>query len=302
MRSAEMLLLAMVVTAPVQAQAQQVEREPLREETLRAALTFFEVDAAAPLDAHVVSRDEALGFRREKIVFSGARGERVPAYLSLPKVSGAAFVVFLQHAGAFSKEVWWDSGGFHNGEALTRRLLNAGVAVAALDAYGHGERSSELDYVPIRTLWFEQKRWPLIRDAWIQTTIDHRRFLQYLEERREVDTTRVGTVGLSMGGITSLYLAAVEPRVQVVVAGLSALAEAWLYPLTAVNLAPAFSRARVLLLAGRNDPLIPPSATDMLAAALPAPSRRVRMWESGHELPAEYVDETTEWVIEGVRR
>ena len=203
MRTAMVWGFAMLIAGAIQAQPQPVELRPLDAGTLQAVLTFFEVDRGAPLDARVVSRDEALGFRREKVVFSGARGNRVPAYLSLPRVAGSAPLVLLQHAGAFSKEAWWSSDGFHNGEALTRRLLDAGFAVAALDACGHGERSGQVDYVPIRTMWSEQKRWPAIRDMWVQTTVDHRRLLQYLQERPEVNAARVGTIGLSMGGVTA---------------------------------------------------------------------------------------------------
>jgi len=302
MRGAQVWALMALIGVTIQAYAQTEELKPLPETTLRAVLTFLDVDRAAPLDAHVVGRDEALGFPREKIVFSGARAQRVPAYLSLPKLSAPVPLVLLQHGGAFSKEAWWAAGGFHNGEALTRRLLLAGFAVAALDAYGHGERSSGVDYASIRTMWFEEKRWPVFRDMYVQTTGDHRRFLQYLESRSELDLARVGTIGLSMGGVTSIYLAAAEPRVQIVVTGSSALADAWLYPIAPVNLAPALAHAQVLLLAGTNDPLVPSAATAALAAALPAATHRVRLWESGHQLPTEYTEEAYEWVVRRMRR
>jgi hypothetical protein len=186
MRGVQVSAWMFLVGGTIQVYAQPAELKPLPAETLQAVLTFFEIDSTAPLDAHVVGRDEALGFPREKIVFSGAKGERVPAYLSLPKASGPFSLVLLQHGGAFSKDDWWAAGGFHNGAALTGRLLQAGFAVAALDAYGHGERSSGVDYVPIRTLWFEEKRWPVFRDMFVQTTRDYRRLLQYLMGRSDL--------------------------------------------------------------------------------------------------------------------
>ena len=160
----------------------------------------------------------------------------------------------------------------------------------ALDAQNHGERSNGIDYVPIRTLYFENKWWAAFRSMIVETTTDYRRALQYLESRSEVDLRRIGTVGQSMRGMTSVYLAAVEPGVGVVVAGVPALAEPWLYPLSTINLAPALRQKQILLIAGTQDSLIPRANVDALNAAVPGDTHQVRVLESGHRLPKEYAD------------
>ena len=197
--------------------AQARELRPVSGDTLAAVLTFFDIDASVPLGAHVVDRGEALGFVREKIVFTGGRGHRVPAYLSLPRSTGPAPLVLLQHAGASAKESWWLPDSYERGASLTRRLLEAGFAVLALDAQNHGERSSGIGYVPIPTLYFNNRWWASFRDMVVETTTDYRRALQYLQARAEIDLSRIAAIGQSMGAMTSFYLAALEPRVSVVV-------------------------------------------------------------------------------------
>jgi len=297
------LILASVaiVCSAGMVQAQTRELRPLSSETLDAVLTFLDVDASVPLDAHVVEVGEVLGFRRKKIVFTGGRGNRVPAYLSLPKVHGPARLVLLQHAGASSKESWWVPDGYEYGATLTRRLLENGFAVLALDAQNHGEPSNSIDYVPIRTLYFTNHWWAAFRGMVLETATDYRRALQYVETRPELDLRRIGTVGQSMGGITSVYLAAVEPRVGVVVAGAAALAEPWLYPLSPINLAPALRRTQVLLIAASKDSLIPRANVDALTSALPTENRQLRLLESDHRLPKDYVELAVDWIAQGLQ-
>jgi predicted esterase len=136
----------------------------------------------------------------------------------------------------------------------------------------------------------------------VETATDYRRALQYVETRPELDLGRIGTVGQSMGGITSVYLAAVEPRVSIVVAGAAALAEPWLYPLSPINLAPVLRRTQVLLIAASKDSLIPRANVDALTAALPTENRQLRLLESDHRLPKDYVELAVDWIAQGLRR
>ena len=71
MRHLLILASVAIVCSAGMVQAQTRELRPLSSETLDAVLTFLDVDASVPLDAHVVEVGEVLGFRREKIVFTG---------------------------------------------------------------------------------------------------------------------------------------------------------------------------------------------------------------------------------------
>lgn len=273
----------------------QVQLQPLPPDRLDAVLTFFAVDSSIPLDAHVVDKTRVLGFTREKIVFTGARGARVPAYLAFPDSGPAHPLVLLLHAGASSKEAWWQTDSYDRGGVLTRRLLEAGFAVFALDARNHGERANGIDFVPIPTVYFTNKWWASFRAMLVETASDHIRALQYLATRPEIDVRRIGTVGQSMGGFTAFYLAALDPRVSTIVAGAPALAEPWLYPLTAFNFSAPIRSRSVLILAGERDQLITRQSTDALLALI-GKAAELHMLSSDHRLPAEYIDVAVPWL------
>ena len=292
------LLLSLVSTI---AAAQGRELQPLPQDRLSAVLTFFAIDTSVPLDAHVVDRGMVQGFIREKIVFTGARGARVPAYLSFPDLGGAHPLVLLLHAGASSKDSWWQADGYERAASLTRKLLEAGFAVFAMDARNHGERSNGVDYVPIPSLYFNNKWWATVRAMVVETSADHLRALQYLSSRTEVNLRRIGTVGQSMGGFTAFYLAALDPRIAVIVAGAPALGEPWLYPLTAMNFSTAIKGRPVLVLAGDKDQLIPKTTTDLLMSQLGS-GAQLHMFSSDHRLPAAYTDVAFNWLQTRLRR
>ena len=72
-----------------------VQEEPMGEEALEAVLQFYQYDKDISLDARIVVEEdwsteefEKLGYpvkSREKIVFNGGYGDRVPGYLALPQ-------------------------------------------------------------------------------------------------------------------------------------------------------------------------------------------------------------------------
>lgn len=51
----------------------------------------------------------------------------------------------------------------------------------------------------------------------MQSTVEHRRIIDYLATRPKIDTTRIGATGYSIGGIVTFYPAAVESRIKVAV-------------------------------------------------------------------------------------
>ena len=84
------LCLLISISAGITAQ-----EEPMGEEALEAVLQFYRYDKDISLDARIVVEEdwsteefEKLGYpvkSREKIVFNGGYGDRVPGYLALPQ-------------------------------------------------------------------------------------------------------------------------------------------------------------------------------------------------------------------------
>ena len=290
-----LIALSFIGILPVGLQAQDPLR-PHSPETLAAVLRYMDYDVSMPLNAQVVSTEMVLGFRREKIVFTGAHGDRVPGFLAVPEGSTPAPVVLLVHAGASSKDSWWVPDGYESAVPLTQGLLEAGFALLALDAQYHGERAAAIDYVPIVTLYFENEWWASFRTIVSETVADYRRALDYLTTREDVDASRVGAVGQSLGGMIALDLAAADDRVTTVVAGSAAVAAPWLFPLTSHNASSALTTQAVLLMAGSRDQMIEEAWTQRLYSLIPSSEKRVVVLDSEHRLGEEYIPLALQWI------
>src|SRR5687768_5070611 len=83
------VLLSAILLPPLTVSAQRPDAAlPVRgvdQETFQLVSRFYDYDRTSPLNANVVAGQDRPAYVREKIVFSGMLGSRVPAYLALPK-------------------------------------------------------------------------------------------------------------------------------------------------------------------------------------------------------------------------
>ena len=86
------------------------------------------------------------------------------------------------------------------GGLVTHELLSAGFAVLALDIQYHGDRIDNNDYESPEVI-LGQELWNKLTMMLIESAIDYRRTIDYLETRPEIDTSRIGLIGYSLGGI-----------------------------------------------------------------------------------------------------
>lgn len=157
---------------------------------------------------------------REKLYLVGwDPDEPVPAYLYYKKGSKAMPVVIFMHGLGGSKEQYVDR---------MRELASKGLFVVVIDAHLHGERKVPgifpmgknlgglgTDYA----IWVHQS-------AVSHTARDVSKIIDALSARSDVDLSRIGVGGVSMGSSTSLVLAWKEPRISVVV-GLIGAVDFW---------------------------------------------------------------------------
>jgi cephalosporin-C deacetylase-like acetyl esterase len=164
------------------------------------------------------------------------------------------------------------------------------------------------------------------RDAFIQTVIDLRRGIDFLQSRREIDGKRIGYIGLSMGGILGGILAGVDERVQapiLIVAGGD-----WGYlfansqhptavqlreknpelfknpqkinelvgPMDPVNWVARISPRPLLMINGKDDQIVPKECTERLFAAAKEP-KEILWLEGGHmPQPDAVLRKVDEWL------
>jgi len=207
-------------------------------------------------DAEMVEREDCGDYFREKVLFNTAPGVRVPAYVLIPKNAPkpAPAVVALHDHGGFY--LWGkekivalpDENGalpefrqrYYGGRSIANELVRQGYIVVVIDMFYWGERRMLLDDDPAdwrersasltreriqafnsragqneqlvgRTIYAAGFTWPGVM-FW-----DDVRTVDYLLTRPDVDPRRIGCVGLSVGGLRSCHLAALDERIRAAV-------------------------------------------------------------------------------------
>lgn len=290
--------------------------QPAGEEAYQALLQFLDYDRGQPLDARIVAREEIEGYEREKVVLNGMRGERVPGYLAFPKERDRPCPLVLElHGMSGSKDAWWqDQAGFRGG-LVTKGLLASGIAVLALDGPYHGERIGSKDY---ESPWAMQEI--EFRDHMLQGVVEQRIAMDYLATRAEVDTSRLGVIGYSLGGDQTFMLTAADARVKTAVACVpppigytmarryaqnltiaqyladAALTPAHVDPASAQQWARGIGSRPFLMLVGRTDEWYTPDEAQQLFDFVPGQTKELVFYDSGHLLPVEYAAKAVQWL------
>ncbi|HET6323832.1 MAG TPA: alpha/beta fold hydrolase [Planctomycetaceae bacterium] len=270
-------------------------------DAFRLLLQVYSYDPAIPLEGRIVERVEEHEGLREKIVFRGAQGFYVPGYLQFPaKRTGLVPCVLLLHGWSGSKAHFWSDNNYISGGNVRRGLLKEGFAVFALDAQCHGDRISQNEFAPVnpsgppgvpaRKGYFTQ------REIYVQTTIDYRRALDYLKGRSEIDSTRIGAFGYSMGGTQTFLLTGVEPRIKAAVA---CATPADLAPDSLIaprRVAPAIGSRPFLMVMGRNDEMCKPEEAERVFRSIGSPLAKLSFHEGTHKIGAAFVPEAVAWL------
>lgn len=315
-----------------------------------------------PHRPEVLERIDRGDYWQERVLFNTTPEIRVPAYVLIPKqVKGRApgLVALHDHGGFYlwGKEKLVEDPAEHavlsdfkrryyGGKSIASELARRGYVVVVIDMFYWGERrmlldddlpdwrnrpatltseriaafnrrSGENEQLVGRTIYSAGFTWPGVM-FW-----DDLRTLDYLASRPEVDPKRLGCVGLSVGGLRSCHLAALDDRIR------AAVVVGWMtsfphqlqkkvrntightkvvpglykdldYPDVAALAAPS----ALLVINGSQDGLFEPegvkSAFETLAGSYRksgVPEKlRTRMYDTPHEFNAEMQAEAWEWL------
>ena len=181
---------------------------PAPEDKVKGWFKHYDYDTSAPLNARVLEKIETDEWRREKIEYNGAKGERVLAYLYLPKHFPPPHqVIHIFPAG--------DVGNRNRTvpEAIEKRFgsfVRSGRAVFSVVMRGFRERDRpdgwvDLEYGSVEYLEDQARH-----------LVDLRRGLDYLESRKELDADRIVYCKASQA-FMEMVLPAIEPRYKAVV-------------------------------------------------------------------------------------
>lgn len=218
-------------------------------------LLHYRPQPVAPAPA-LIDRTDCGSYFREYVQFNTTPHLRVPAFVLIPKglsKPAPAIVALHDHGGFYfwGKEKITALTGEHPvlsdfkrqyyaGRSIANELVSQGYVVIVIDMFYWGERRLLLEEDPAdwrdrpttiskeriqafnsragqneqllgRTIYSAGFTWPGVM-FW-----DDIRTVDYLLTRPEVDPHRIGCVGLSVGGLRSCHLAALDPRIKAAV-------------------------------------------------------------------------------------
>jgi len=173
----------------------------------------------APLQAKVISREVRPGYTLEKVAIPNGVDNMVSALLLIPdrRLQPAPAILWL-HSSTPDKTQIIIPNTNGGQESLGEAFVRAGYIVLSPDAYWHGDRVGTGPAGPLETSRSEQESlfklnlW-LGRTLWGMFVRDDQIALDYLCSRPEVDRSRIGATGMSMGSTRAWWLAAVDDRV-----------------------------------------------------------------------------------------
>lgn len=169
------------------------------------------------IDAKIISEEvHSDGYYLETWSIDLNGEERVPAYIVRPlEASGRLPLVVVNHShgGMYEngKKEMLQPSHYLQSPSYAKTLTDMGYIAACIDMWGFGERSGRKESEMVKEmLWKGQVVWGMM-------LYDNMRFLDFLLQREDVDSNRVGTIGMSMGAMQAWWLAALDDRVKVVV-------------------------------------------------------------------------------------
>jgi dienelactone hydrolase len=173
-----------------------------------------------PLDPKVLGEEDCGTYVRRKVSIQVQPGDRMPAYLLIPKhLKGRvpAIVCFYGTTSGAGKDTTVGLSGGKPGSPPERNrafavdMVEAGFVALAADYLRDGERIKP-GRRPYDTTDFykEFSDWSVHgKDAW-----DTMRAIDYLQSLDVVDPERIGMVGHSYGGHSTIFTTALEPRIK----------------------------------------------------------------------------------------
>ncbi len=158
-----------------------------------------------PLDIQVLEEIQTDAFTRKKITYVPEQGDRVPAYLFLPKGQRKKrpAMLCLHQTTKIGKGEPAGVGGKENLQ-YARELAERGYVTLAPDYPNFGDYA-----IDVYARGYAS--------ATMKGIVNHRRAVDLLASLPEVDRDNIGVMGHSLGGHNSLFVAAFDPRLKAVV-------------------------------------------------------------------------------------
>ncbi len=207
--------------------------------TFRRLLGHFPEQRMEPSEPLLLERTPCDGYTRERVEIATLEGLRMGVYILTPDRAAssdlAPAVVACHGHGYGSREIVGlepdgrerkAAPGLHKDFAV--QLVKKGFVVAAPELIGFGDRKLEEDKTdePGKNSCFKLAAHLLLTGRTLAglRVSETRRVIDYLQERPEIDASRIGIMGISGGGLVAGFAAALDERIRcAVVSGYASL-------------------------------------------------------------------------------
>ena len=170
-------------------------------------------ERSLPITSRTVAIDENDSFVTECLILSLNGAEEVPAYFTRPKNAKAPYPAILfshSHGGRYhmGKSELLTPAPYGFQVSYAKAMADRGIACLAIDHWCFGERAGRAETQAFKSmLWKGQVMWGMM-------VYDSLRAVDYLVSRSDVDASRIGTTGISMGSTMSIWVTALDTRVK----------------------------------------------------------------------------------------
>lgn len=256
----------------------------------------------------------------EKVVLDGFNS-KIPFYHYLNKRNSENAYVILMHGLGGNKDYWVNPSMPYlqytkNLTSIKDSLLQLGFNLVIIDAKFHGERSYELNFrdpstlPPMRSK--NQKDAESFYNMYVSSIKEVRLIMDYVQQKVEDPDMKFNLVGYSMGGAFSLILNNIEDRINSVVACVPPLSRPF-SEIESLNLSneiavkmkaisPLYSatnqKAPVAMLMGKTDFFIPEQEARTFYDDILIEDKKLKFYDSGHELPNAYIEDVINWITQ----
>ncbi len=190
---------------------EEPDRVALRKKMERAMGPLPGADRKVPLDLKVVSEEKLDGYVRLKVTFAVEKGDRVPAWLLVPNSATrdkkAPAMLCLHQTISIGKDEPVGLGK-QDSKAQALHLVKRGFVCLAPDYPSFGEYQYDFQAA------FKRGDY---QSGTMKAIWNNMRAVDYLQSLPEVDGERIGVIGHSLGGHNSMFTAAFDERLKVIV-------------------------------------------------------------------------------------
>jgi len=157
---------------------------------------------AAPPKVEITHREDHAGYRLENLVLEVAPSLFITANLYLPRTGAGPFPVVLYQCGHASKTYYARHGAWFAAHGIAALVMD-NIEMGEVEFTHHGVYSHAWFH------WYSRGFSPLGVEL-----LNAKRSVDYLVSRPDIDPARIGATGRSGGGMTTFFLAAIDPRIR----------------------------------------------------------------------------------------